>query len=106
MMNKIGKSIVFSLCMLLVSTSLADELVIYDGEKKIFLNKDYQITTCKTIALADCHNCIDTPNYYFMIETKQLISSCSGACWHPRGKQREICETLCPPPQWDCKNDS
>ncbi len=105
-MNKTRKSLTISLFILLASTSTADGFVIFEGEKKIKLNKNYQITTCKNIALANCPNCIDTPNYYFKIKTKQLISRCSGACWHPQGKQREICKTLCPPPQWDCKNDS
>ena len=105
-MNIIAKSLIISLFMLLASTSVADEFVIFDGKKEIKLNENYKITTCKNIALANCSNCIDTPNYYFKIKTKQLISRCSGACWHPRGKQREICKTLCPPPQWDCKNAS
>ncbi len=105
-MKKTIKNISISILMLLSTACLANEIVLFEGDRKIKLGNHYRVTTCKNIGFANCTNCMDTPNYYFNIETKQLISSCGGACWHPRGKQREICKTLCPPPKWECKNDS
>ena len=105
MINNIKVVICISMLMFVIDTSSAD-IIIFEGEREIKLNNSFKITACKNIGLADCENCVDTPNYYFTLETKQLISSCSGACWHPKGKQRKICETLCPPPQWECGNDS
>lgn len=95
-----------SVFMLIASISAADDIVIIEGEREIKLREGYLITTCGTIGLANCPRCIDASSYYYHIETKQLISRCGGACWHPRGKQKEACKTLCPPPQWECNNDS
>ena len=105
-MRKLIKINTALLFMFFSFSSIANEIIIFDGAQEIRLKQDYQVTTCDNIGLADCPNYLDTPNYYFNIETKQLISSCSGACWHPKGKQKEICKTLRPPPKWGCSNDS
>lgn len=82
--------------------SLADEISIYEGNKKIQLGNQFQISRCNNISLARCSVCLDTPSYYFKNDTMQVISSCEGACWHPRGRQERVCKTLCPPPEWGC----
>jgi len=44
----------------------------------------------------------DGPLYYLNKSNGILISACGGACWRPKGKQIEICNTLCPPKDWTC----
>jgi hypothetical protein len=105
-MDYFRKAILISIFMFLTAECTANEAVIFEKEKEIKLNQNYQVTTCKNIGLAECPNCLDMQKYYFNIETKQLISSCGGACWHPNAEQKEICKSLCPPPKWKCKNDS
>jgi len=82
--------------------SSSDGIVIYEGEREVQLNEQYKVSKCGKISLAECPMCLDTPNYYFKSENKQLISRCQGACWHPTGDQARICKTLCPPPEWSC----
>jgi len=94
------------LSMLIAPICAAGDIVIIEGEREINLREGYLITTCGSIGLADCPSCIDSSSYYFNIGTKQLISRCGGACWHPREEQKKVCKTLCPPPQWECNNDS
>ena len=94
------------LSMFIASICVAGDIVIIEGEREINLREGYLITTCGSIGLAECPSCIDSSSYYFNIETKQLISRCGGACWHPREEQEEVCKTLCPPPQWECNNNS
>ena len=101
MTSKLTPTILF--LAILSMPCLAEETIIFDGNKEIRLKDNFNVSKCNNLGLAECPNCIDTPNYYFSLETKQLISSCAGACWHPRDKQRQICKTLCPPPEWTCK---
>lgn len=77
-------------------------LLIYEGKREIQLSENFKISKCNNISFASCPTCLDTPSYYFKSETMQIISSCGGACWHPRGDQVRICKTLCPPPEWSC----
>lgn len=101
-MNKV--SILFFLVALapLSPSSLSDDILIYEGKRKIQLDDQFQISKCNNISLARCSLCLDTPSYYFNNDTMQVISSCEGACWHPQDEQVRICKMLCPPPEWSC----
>ncbi len=58
---------------------------------------------CKDIVFVDCGSAVDGPSYYLNKNTGELISTCGGACWGATGEGRRVCETLCPPPEWDCQ---
>jgi hypothetical protein len=56
---------------------------------------------CEGIGVLDLGAATDGPLYYFNDSSRQLISVCGGACWHPRTEsQTAMCANLCPPPQW------
>lgn len=44
----------------------------------------------------------DSPTYYFNEATREIISTCGGACRRPStDEQKRMCTTLCPPPEWN-----
>jgi hypothetical protein len=88
--------------LLFSSNQSSADIVLFDKGTEIRLNSDYIVKQCGGVTLAECSTCFDIPNYYFYTKTKELISNCGGACWHPTGEQKEICENLCPPNEWRC----
>jgi len=55
---------------------------------------------CGRLGRISLQGLADAPIYYFAIDTGRLISACGGACWMPQGKQKDVCMTMCPPPEW------
>lgn len=58
---------------------------------------------CNNLVMVNCGAEVDGPLYYLNKNTGEEISVCGGACWHPQGKEIEVCETRCPPKEWDCE---
>ena len=79
------------------------------GEKKLISDIDQtncsDIKYCGDIGELNCGAEVDGPLYYFDKQTEEIISTCGGACWRPDEEQQVVCETLCPPPSWDCNNE-
>lgn len=48
----------------------------------------------------DCGAAVDGPLYYLNASDGSVISVCGGACLTPDPQQQQVCQTLCPPPQW------
>jgi hypothetical protein len=59
---------------------------------------------CGDIGKLNCGAEVDGPLYYFNIQSEEIMSICGGACFRPDEEQQVVCETLCPPPSWDCDN--
>ena len=79
-------------------------ITLLDGERPVPLGTEYEISLCGELGYADCPTCFDANTYYFNRESLQIVSRCAGACWHPRGPQVKVCQTLCPPPEWNCES--
>lgn len=58
---------------------------------------------CNNLVRVDCGAAVDGPLYYLNKETGEQVSICGGACMLPKGYQIEVCKTLCPPKEWNCK---
>lgn len=84
---------------------LAEGVTIFEADREIKLGSLYKITECHHMGKAECRHCFDRSSYYFELGTKQIISRCGGACWHPREQQKVVCETQCPPPEWNCDHE-
>ncbi len=57
---------------------------------------------CGDLVKIDCGAAVDGPLHFVKRKTGEEVSLCGGACFHPMGKQVEVCKTLCPPPEWTC----
>ncbi len=58
---------------------------------------------CGDILFMECDASTDGDSFYVRVSDGQTISSCGGACWHPRGEPLKLCQTMCPPPEWKCE---
>jgi len=72
-----------------------------------FVKENYRCSSepkfCNNLVMLDCGAKVDGPLYYLNKNNGEQISVCGGACLFPQGKQIEVCRTLCPPKEWNCK---
>ena len=57
---------------------------------------------CGKYGKVDCNSAADGPLYYFLKDSGDIVSTCGGACMGPDPRQRKLCRTMCPPPDWSC----
>ena len=67
-------------------------------DERLLASRDHFV--CAGYGFIDDGAAFDGPSYYFREDTRALVSTCGGACWHPDLQQAMVCRTLCPPPEW------
>ena len=74
---------------------------------KVDLSAQYcsKPTYCGEMGRLDCNSAADGPLYYFDKATKDIISTCGGACMMVDGPNAQMCQTQCPPPEWTCADE-
>jgi len=79
----------------------------FDINKFIEENDNYNSCNppvfCNNLVKVDCGADADGPLYYLDRNTGEKISGCGGLCMLPQGNQIGVCNTLCPPKEWDCR---
>ena len=74
---------------------------------KSFGQKCQLAETCGDLAKIDCGASYDGPLYYVRVSTREIVSKCGGWCYTPEAASTGLCaDTVCPPAEWTCSEDS